>query len=133
MMPVTKWDIYATELDTWVRGIMVSLAGHVAVELVQGKAWTGAGSDFKNIKAYLSALAQHGFFDTLPTGLNPLEHKTTESKTQKFLKKCVKKTKDLLEEHRAELDALWEALIEKEDLPGSEAVRIIEDAQQVSV
>jgi cell division protease FtsH len=131
MLPVTKQDIYATELETFVHGIMVSLAGHVAVLLVNEKAWTGAFSDFEHVRQYINTLHSYAYFELFPTdliptpfGVNPDKEK--EKKVQAFIEECMVDTTELLTEHRDALDALWGRLLEKEDLTGTEAVGIIE-------
>ena len=127
VLPVTKTDVYTHELETYIRGIMVSLAGHVAVEIVFDKLWTGASADFMHIKSYLATLANYGFFGHLPLGQDPLAGDKMGEVIEAFLEDCIQKTGKLLEDNRRALDALVNALMEKEDLTGREAVDIIEN------
>jgi cell division protease FtsH len=133
MLPAAKYDQYAKPLEIFVNAIKVSLSGHLAVELVKGALWTGASSDFQHVRNNLEALRSFGYFDEFPiqevaaiTG--PKRPEGEDKKVQEFMKQTMQETRDFLVEHRDELDALWQALVEKEDLTGREAVRIIEEA-----
>jgi len=125
VLPALKLDIYTMRLDTFVRDIMVSLAGHVGTRLVLGEYWTGAGADLIMVKARINVLAQHGFFGGLPEYSDNEMGKVINN----FLEECMEKTEMLLVKHRDVLDALVEELLEKEDLSGDEVVRIIEGAE----
>ncbi len=131
MLPVSKVDLYTLPLDVFIRDIMVSLAGHVATELVLGKPWTGAGGDLMAVRSRVMLLASHGMFGSFP--IDPSGKFEYDPETRKlvdiFLKDCLQKTKEILEQHRKALDALIEALLEKDDLLGKEVVEIIERAE----
>lgn len=132
MLPVSKVDLYTLPLDTFIRDIMVSLAGHVATELVLGKAWTGAGGDLMAVRSRIMILASHGLFGSFPidpSGKIEYSPKTREL-VDEFLQDCLTKTKKVLIDHRKALDALVEALLEKDDLLGREVVEIIEEAER---
>src|ERR1041385_2794185 len=62
VLPVPNYDIYALPLRTFVADILVSMAGHVATKLFLGEYWTGATSDFQNVRARLWQLAHYGYF-----------------------------------------------------------------------
>lgn len=127
MLPVPKTDLYTVPLEVFTKDIMISLAGHVATELVLGQPWTGAGGDLMAVQARVRVLLNHMQF-----GVFPYEDGYTGDVTEslnEFLSDCMDKTRKLLAEHRKALDALVEALLEKSDLPGREVVRIIEEAE----
>ena len=123
MLPVSLTDQFAIPLDDLNAKIMVSLAGHVATELVFGRPWTGAGGDLQHVRQLVYALASLGYFGSFPLE-GKIEGKLAE-KVDDFLKDSVAATRRLLEEHRAELDALAEALIARKDMSGDEVVDIL--------
>lgn len=135
VMPAEKEDRYTRPLEHYVRDIMVSFAGDVATDIVMGQRWTGAAGDLRNIKARVDYLAVHGYFGWFPMNIDPQTGRVQYSGEQqeelnKFLEDCVKKTKRLLEQNRAALDALTAVLLEKEDISGEEAVRVMEEAHE---
>ena len=129
-MPAAKADIYGMPLETYTRGIMVSLAGHVGVGIVLGQPWTGAGRDFQHVLDRVEQLAMYGYFGIFPTDPeDPLKDPEMTREAHAYLQKCLTATEKLLNLHRQELDALYQALIEKEDLTGKEACAIIAENQ----
>lgn len=120
-------DRYMVPLARLRNGIIVSLAGHEAVKLVTGEPWTGASSDLNNVRAMIAGLIAHLEFGSLQTKMDVFE--TVKPKEMdKYMKQNMETTRDFLKEHRKELDALTDALLEKSELEGDEAVAIIEDA-----
>ena len=132
VLPVAVTDVYTMPLERYTQGIIVSMAGHVATEIEFGKPWTGAGSDIESIRARVYALSIYGFFGTIPLGPLTELGKETRETAERFLQSCLEQTRALLLIHRAELTALAEALIEREDLTGREAVAIIEAAAKMA-
>lgn len=124
--PVDITDVYAFPLERLVRRIMMALAGHVSVEVVMGAAWTGASSDFDNIRQALMVLAAHGYFDVFPTNPNIAEDEVIQKKISEFMEATHEKTTLFCERHREEIEVLRDALLEREDLTGAEAIEIIE-------
>ncbi len=127
MLPVSLVDIYTMPLETMVRDIMISLAGHVGTEVALGKAWTGASGDLVNVRGRIMQLATFGYFGAFLLGEAPSQE--MREVIDHFLSDCLEKTKILLEKHRSELDALVVALLEKNDLSGLEVVKIIKESQ----
>jgi cell division protease FtsH len=126
VLPVPNYDIYALPLRTIVADIMVSLAGHVAVKLFLGEYWTGATSDFQNIRSRIWTLASLGYFG--PPVLEPMQLMQTDwrsSPVENFWQDAEEKTALLLRQHTHEVEAIAQALIEKGDLSGRDVLEII--------
>ena len=127
--PVNKTDIYAQPLSRFYDDIKVALAGHIATEQVLGELWTGSAGDFNTIRGRLMALyslGDLGEFPALPLRYDkPDFSKEVHKHVEKEMKRLTKETKALLVEHRAELDAIIDALLEHDDLNGQEIEEII--------
>lgn len=121
VLPVSKTDIYTIPLDRLVRKIMVALAGHVGVELVLGKPWTGAAGDLNTVYRLIEVLANHAYFGGLP------EFTDCDRVIEKFLESCREKLRQLLMMHKDALMALVDVLLEEENLAGTEVVSIIQE------
>lgn len=127
VMPVEKTDLYTIRLTRFVRDIMVSLAGHVATEVILNEAWTGATGDLTNVRNRVYVLAGLGFFGSFPLASgDPLANRNLSEKIDEFINNCMNKTRDLLELHRKELEAVADALVKDEDLSGDTVIKIIE-------
>jgi cell division protease FtsH len=112
VLPVPNYDIYALPLRTLVADILISLAGHVAVKVVLGEYWTGATSDFANIRARVATLASLGYFG--PPVLEPstlLQMDWRESPVEFFWQQAEESTENLLRQHAAEVEAVAQALL----------------------
>lgn len=133
VMPAAKRDIYGMPLENYTRSIMVSLAGHLGVITVLGQPWTGGSADFAKMLERVRILAMYGSFGSFPTRPeeDPLKDPEINKAAHNYLSECIEATERLLRLHRAELDALYEALLEKEDLTGDEACAIIENNQAI--
>jgi cell division protease FtsH len=133
VMPVPNYDIYTMPLETLVADAMVSLAGHVATKLFLGRLWTGAFSDFRSVRTRLWALYQHGAFGPPLIG-QPFEGAVTtgdfinDERVTDYWNELEKKTHQLLEAHKIEVETLTRALLDKGDLTGAECVEIIKEA-----
>jgi cell division protease FtsH len=126
VLPVPNYDIYALPLRTIVADIMVSLAGHVAVKLFLGEYWTGATSDFQNIRSRIWTLASLGYFG--PPVLEPMQLMQTDwrsSPVENFWQDAEEKTALLLSQHTHEVEAIAQALLERGDLSGRDILEII--------
>jgi cell division protease FtsH len=126
VLPVPNYDIYALPLRTIVADIMISLAGHVAVKIFLGEYWTGATSDFQNIRFRIATLASLGHFG--PPVLEPnqlLQMDWRESPVEHFWRQAEESTENLLRLHAAEVEAVADALLTKGDLTGKECLEIM--------
>ena len=134
VLPVPNYDIYSLPLKTIVADILVSMAGHVAVKVFLGEYWTGASSDFQNIRARLWTLASHGYFgppvamDMTMMGMGTLEGRA--SLVEKFWQQLEEQTENILRAHAPEVHAVAKTLLIKGDLTGKECVKIIQEAAE---
>jgi cell division protease FtsH len=126
VLPVPNYDIYALPLRTLVADILVSLAGHVAVKIFLGEYWTGATADFASIRSRIWTLASLGHFGPPVSEPNLMVQQDMRNSTvEHFWKQAEESTERLLLAHRAEVEAVANALLEKGDLSGKECVEIM--------
>ena len=131
MMPVDRVEVYSEPLRRMAADIMVSMAGHIATKLHMGEYWTGASSDFSNIRHQIWRLYSLGYFGPpvrgvensqgggLPAGADPMiEH---------FWKTLEEQTEILLVKKADEVEALAQALMEKSDLSHDEVMALVGD------
>lgn len=131
VLPVPNYDIYALPLRTFLADIMVSMAGHVATKIFLGEYWTGATGDFQNVRARLWQLAHYGYFGPpldlqLQPGMTVAKDRTEV--VEKFWRKLEEQTEDVLVKHSAEVHAVAEALLNRNDLTGKQCISIIRAA-----
>jgi cell division protease FtsH len=129
VLPVPNYDIYSLPLRTFVADILVSMAGHVATKLFLGEYWTGATGDFQNVRARLWQLAHYGYFGPpldMSQGLNMAKDKTEV--VEKFWHRLEKQTENILLAHAAEVHAVAQALLDRNDLTGKQCIEIIRAA-----
>ncbi|HSB01985.1 MAG TPA: AAA family ATPase [Anaerolineales bacterium] len=131
VLPVPNYDIYALPLRTFLADIMVSMAGHVATKLFLGEYWTGATSDFQNVRGRLWQLAHYGYFGPpldmdLQAGLSVGKEKTQI--VEKFWRKLEEQTEQVLLAHSSEVHAVTRALLAKNDLTGKQCIEVIHAA-----
>jgi cell division protease FtsH len=123
--------MYAMRLSKLENEIKVALAGHFGVRLVTGDYWTGGLGDFENVRNRVWALYYHGAMGFPQKRIGTDEYPKDVGQEAKLL---IDEAKDevvaLLTEKRNALDALTEALLEKEDLSGEEVVEIVEKANE---
>jgi cell division protease FtsH len=131
VLPVPNYDIYALPLRTFLADIMVSMAGHVATKLYLGEYWTGATGDFQNVRARLWQLAHYGYFGPpldlqLQPGMSVAKDRTEV--VEKFWRKLEEQTEKILLEHSAEVHAVAQALLDRNDLTGKQCIEVIRGA-----
>jgi cell division protease FtsH len=131
VLPVPNYDIYALPLRTFLADIMVSMAGHVATKIFLGEYWTGATSDFQNVRARLWQLAHYGYFGPpldmqMQPGMSVGKEKT--DLVEKFWRKLEEQTEQVLTTHSAEVHAVAQALLDRNDLTGKQCIEIIRAA-----
>jgi cell division protease FtsH len=126
VLPVPNYDIYALPLRVIVADIIISLAGHVAVKVFLGEYWTGATSDFANIRARIATLVSLGHFG--PPVQDPMMLMQTDwrnSPIEHFWRQAEESTEKLLRMHSAEVEAVAKALLEKGDMTGKECLEVM--------
>ena len=129
VLPVPNYDIYSLPLRTFVADILVSMAGHVATKIFLGEYWTGATGDFQNVRARLWQLAHYGYFGPpldMTQGMNMAKDKTDT--VEKFWHRLESQTETILLEHSAEVHAVAQALLERNDLTGKQCIDVIRSA-----
>ena len=129
VLPVPNYDIYSLPLRTFVADILVSMAGHVATKLFLGEYWTGATGDFQNVRGRIWQLAHYGYFGPpldLQLGANIGKEKTEV--VEKFWRKLEDQTAQILSQHSAEVHAVAQALLERNDLTGKQCIEVIRTA-----
>ena len=129
VLPVSNYDIYSLPLRTFVADILVSMGGHVATKLFLGEYWTGATGDFQNVRGRLWQLAHYGYFGPpldLQQGVNISKEKTEV--VEKFWRKLEEQTEQILTKHSAEVHAVAQALLERNDLTGKQCIEVIRAA-----
>jgi cell division protease FtsH len=129
VLPVPNYDIYALPLRTFVADILVSMAGHVATKLFLGEYWTGATGDFQNVRARLWQLAHYGYFGPpldMQQGSGMVKDKTEV--VEKFWRKLEEQTEQILAKHAAEVHAVAQALLDRNDLTGKQCIEVIRSA-----
>jgi cell division protease FtsH len=128
VLPVSNYDIYALPLRTFVADILVSMAGHVATKIFLGEYWTGATGDFQNVRSRLWQLAHYGYFGPpvemqLQPGMAVGKDRTEV--VEKFWRKLEVQTEQILMKHPAEVHAVAQALLDRNDLTGKQCIEII--------
>ena len=129
VLPVPNYDIYSLPLRTFVADILVSMGGHVATKLFLGEYWTGATGDFQNVRARLWQLAHYGYFgpplDVQQVGA---QGKDKMQAVEKFWRKLEDQTEKILATHSAEVHAVAQALLDRNDLTGKQCIEVIRAA-----
>lgn len=133
VLPVPNYDIYSLPLRRFVADILVSMAGHVATKIFLGEYWTGATSDFQNVRARLWQLAHYGYFGP-PLDMQQVgaQSKDKLQVVEKFWKKLEDETEKILVTHSAAVHAVALALLEKDDLTGRECIELIRTSDSMA-
>ena len=129
VLPVPNYDIYALPLRSFLADIMVSMAGHVATKIFLGEYWTGATSDFQQVRARLWQLAHYGYFGPpLDMQQDMSIEKGKSEMVQKFWRKLEDQTTQILTQHAPEVHAVAQALLAQNDMTGKQCIEIIQSA-----
>ena len=131
MLPLDEVEQYSYPLRRIAADIMVALGGHAAVRIVYGEEWTGAYSDYRQARERFRHLYTLGYFgpptgwisnmaDGLgaPPGAPPPE-------VNRLWQELESRTERLLRDHRGELMALTDALLERNELNTGEVLAIL--------
>jgi cell division protease FtsH len=129
VQPVPKYEEYVMPLRVLVADIMVSLAGHVATKVFLGEYWTGAYSDFDKVRARIMHLAALGYFGPPVKAPGAMigqgEFAGREREVELFWKQLEDQCERFIRHHAREVNAVAQALLEKESLTGDEVVEIV--------
>jgi len=128
MLPLDQVEMYSYPLRRIVADIMIGMAGHVATRIVFGEEWTGAYSDFQQVRGHLRHLQSLGFFGP------PVSEPGAEApgKMDKILgdfwKDLDARVESLLRAHCGKLIALADTLLKRSSLSRNEVLAILEPA-----
>ncbi|RMH02436.1 MAG: AAA family ATPase [Chloroflexi bacterium] len=130
-----KYEEYAKPLRKIVADIMVSLAGHVATKVFLGEYWTGAYSDFANVRSHIAHLASLGYFG--PPLKDPMAMMNGSDPHSReiewFWNSLQEQCEVFIRTHAAEVDAVARALLERESLTGKEVLEVMAQARQTQL
>ena len=139
-MSLPEKDSYTVRRSYFEDRIKICMGGYVAEELVYGENTTGVSNDIKQATDMARRMVtEYGMsslgFISLANDDEPLflgreiaQHKDyseetarkIDSEVNRILSECLTKTREILTEHRDQLDALAVALVERETLDDSE-------------
>ncbi len=127
VLPVDTIEIYGQPLRRIVADIMVALGGHICVKLFMGEFWTGATSDFQNARMQLRQLAMLGFFGPPVSELytDVKELRFSDERVENVWKELEEQVERSLYQHADEVEAVVEALMEKDELSNTEVLEIL--------
>ena len=127
VLPVDTVEIYGQPLRRILADIMVSLAGHIGVKLFMGEFWTGATGDYQNARMQFRQLAMLGFFGPPVSELyrDVKELQFSDERVEKVWNQLEEQVEQMLTKHADEVEAVVEALIEKQELSNPELLEIV--------
>jgi cell division protease FtsH len=136
-------DRYSYGRQELTAKIKVALGGRVAEQLVYGDVTTGAESDIQNLTkiargmvarwgmseeigpmAIAESSQQDGFLLPGAAPASPATQERVDDETRRIIEEAEQEVTSLLERERPRLDALAEALLERETLDQAEAYRL---------
>ena len=135
VLPVPNYDMYVEPLRNFLADILVSMAGHVSAKVFTGEFWTGATGDFQNVRRQLWQLAHFGYFGP-PIALD--NHGVGQSfsdkskDVEKLWHRLEELTTQIILQHSAEVHAVAQALLDRNDLTGKECIAVIRAASAQS-
>ena len=131
MLPLDEVEQYSYPLRRIVADIMVALGGHAAVRIVYGEEWTGAYSDYRQARDRFRHLYSLGYFGP-PTGWisSMADGMGTAAgspppEVNRLWQDLEDRTERLLRDHRGELMALTDALLERNELNTGEVLELL--------
>ena len=131
MLPLDEVEQYSYPLRRIVADIMVALGGHAAVRIVYGEEWTGAYSDYMQARARFRHLYSLGFFGP-PTGwiANQVDQLSNAPdrvppEVNRIWQELEDRTERLLRDHKDELMAITDALLERSELNTNEVLELL--------
>ena len=131
MLPLDEVEQYSYPLRRIVADIMVALGGHAAVRIVYGEEWTGAYSDYRQARDRFRHLYSLGYFGP-PTGWisSMADGMGTAAgspppEVNRLWQDLEDRTERVLRDHRDELMALTDALLERNELNTGEVLELL--------
>jgi ATP-dependent metalloprotease FtsH len=133
-VPKPKEEIYTMTKDELLAHIQVSLGSRAAEQLFLGIEMTGASGDLQNATRLAGAyIAMYGMSGSLYSNLAFMETQPDpklKREIERLLDQQFAKVKAFLDDHRDEVIAIAEQLLEKEDLTGDDVLDILNDLEQ---
>jgi ATP-dependent Zn protease len=133
-VPKPKEEIYTMTKDELLAHIQVSLGSRAAEQLFLGIEMTGASGDLQNATRLAGAyIAMYGMNGSLYSNLAFNEAQPDpklKREIERLLDQQFAKVKAFLDDHRDEVIAIAEELLEKEDLTGDDVIDILNDLEQ---
>lgn len=123
---VEQKEIYAIPLKRLAANIMVSIAGHLATEMILGEPWSGADSDFNHVRFYMERLRDLGEFGGIPFEPGWTSTRIKE-RADNWLKEAIQGTRKVLEENRGLLLKVADELVEHKELSRADFYKIVEE------
>ena len=131
VMHVDRVEVYGAPLRRFAASIMVSMAGHVATKLHMGEYWTGASSDFSQIRQQIWALYSFGYFGPPVRGVENSQTgglpASADVVIERFWKTLEEQTENMLVKHADEVEAIAQALMQTGDLSHDEVMALLGD------
>jgi cell division protease FtsH len=139
-------DKYLVSEQELLDDISMTLGGRVAEEVVYGEVWTGAGSDLERVTRISRAMVcEYGMSAKLGTlALGRRSHnpflgrdyndernyseeiaRQIDEEVHTIVEKCHRRATELLTSHREQLDAVVQALLERETLSRDEFLAVL--------
>jgi cell division protease FtsH len=135
VLPVDVKEWHIIPLRRYITDIMVSFAGRCAEKVFFGEYFNSVGGDFANIRRNLQILINTGMFGPPPAstgapllGVNA-GPTANPPKADEYWARLEAQTEQILRDHAAEVHAVANALLERNDLTGKECIEIIENAR----
>ena len=122
---VEQKEIYSIPLKRLAANIMVSIAGHIATEMILGEPWSGADSDFNHVRFYLERLRDLGEFGGIPFEPGWASTRIKE-RADTWLQNAIKGTRNVLDENRELLLVVADALVERKELSRADFYDLVE-------
>jgi len=130
VLAVSPFDVYTHPQSEWIEDVYVSLAGDIGAAIIMGERWTGMGGDFLKVRERVFQIFTHGGFGSFPVlsapGADP--GKDINDAVNRFMDTSVEQVDKYLRSQKVPLEALTDALVEREDMSGEEAIKVIEAA-----
>lgn len=124
-LPVNLEATYSLPLRRIAADICISLAGDIATEVVLGERWSGASADIEHIRQRINGLIYHGVFGGIPLSYKDVPPELYK-KAGEWLEEQQDKVEAVLIKKKSQVEAIANALLEKDELSSQEIEAILE-------
>ncbi|MBI3242185.1 MAG: AAA family ATPase [Chloroflexi bacterium] len=138
VLPVDTKEWHIVPLRRFVVDMMVSLAGRAAENVFFGEPFASVGGDYANIRNNLWVLYVSGMFGpplkgqamvSMMAGESSISQGEKDKIIEQYWRTLETQVENLLRAHASEVHSLVNALLERSDLSGTEALEIMENAR----